>query len=495
MRIVYFCNLIGTKMNSRIAAIFIFLCLITGACHRIEPDPTEPSDDPTVPPGNQNQKPVWPEGEYGKEYVWDDETVPEFHISFTEKEWNNLLSGYDKNPDITSFFRCSVIFDKEGARDTVTKAGIRLFDNGDAMRPEGTSGSRHSRTDTRWQFSNYEIDFGRYSSDSSLRTVKSVYLKSCVNDPSYARERYCYNLFERFGIQSIGRNIYCRLNIHIEGDEKPAYIGLYQMIEPIDQSYLDDRKKLFESSGGFLWKCRNGASLMTSSSAMAFGIDNGNGEDYTYLLMTGKEAANTAAAQLEDFIRSIRSKNQNDFYDWIGKVCDVELLLRTYAVNVAVGMWDDYWNRGNNFYLYFNSTSKDTYKVYFIPFDYEMSLGNSRKDVMTDPGRQDPYNWGKQTNPLIIRLLQIPEYKEIFRNALMELVMPEAYLFELGISTAIVGDFMYQASFHSGTDTGINKGTKDRPAQWSSCQDYRISSADAGNFFEIRSETIRNYSE
>lgn len=124
-----------------------------------------------------------------------------------------------------------------------------------------------------------------------------------------------------------------------------------------------------------------------------------------------------------------------------------------------------------------------------------MSLGNSRKDVLTDPGRQDPYNWGKQTTPLIIRLLQIPEYKEIFRNALMELVMPEAYLFEPGISTAIVGDFMYQASFHSGTDTGINKGTKDRPAQWSSCQDYRISSADAGNFFEIRSETIRNYSE
>lgn len=482
-------------MKSHIAEFFLILCLIVAGCGKIEPDPVLPPENTDPTPKPPSETPQWPEGEYGKSYVWDEDIVPEFHISFTEKEWNNLLSAYDKNPDITAFFKCTVVFDKGGVRDTIAKAGIRLYDNGDAMRPEGTAGSAHSRTGTKWNLSNYELDFSRYSDKTSLRTVRSVYLKSCINDPSYARERYCYDLFERFGVATIGRNIYCRLNIRIEGDEKPAYIGLYQMIEPIEQSYLDDRAKLFENTGGFLWKCSTGASLVPSTGADVLGVDNGNGEDFTYMLLTGKKSSNAAATQLNGFLRNIRSMNHNDFLKWISNVCDVELLLRTYAVNVTVGMWDDYWNRGNNFYLYFNSTSKDSYKVYFIPFDYEMSLGNSRKNIMEDPGRQNPYEWGTQNNPLITRLLQYPEFKEIYRSALMELTMPEAYLFEPEISTAIVSDFMYQASFHSSSDTGINKGTKDKPAQWSSHPEYRISTPDNGNFFAVRSETIRSYSE
>lgn len=483
-------------MNSRITAILIFICLIIcSCCNRIEPDPVLPPDTPGENPQPPSSKPEWQEGEYGKAYIWEDGDVPEFHISFTENEWNNLLSGYDKNPDLTQFYRCTVIFDKAGVRDTIANTGIRLYDNGDAMRPEGTTGSKHSKTGTKWNLSNYELDFGRYSSDRTLREVRSVFLKSCINDPSYARERYCYNLFERFGISSIGRNIYCRLNIQVIGDEKPAYIGLYQMIEPVDQSYLDDRTGLFGSSEGFLWKCRNGASLMPSSTSVQCGADSGNGEDFPYLLLTGKNSMNAAVTQLNGFMKNLKSLSHNDFYNWITEVCDVELLLRTYAVNVAVGMWDDYWNRGNNFYLYFNSTSKDSYKVFLIPFDYEMSLGNSRLAIMSDPGRQDPYNWGKKNNPLIYRILQYPEFTEIYRNALMELILTEAYLFEPEISTAIVNELMYQASFHSSSDTGINKGTKDRPAQWSNHPEYRISSPDEANFFTVRSEAIGSYSE
>jgi spore coat protein CotH len=51
---------------------------------------------------------------------------------------------------------------------------------------------------------------------------------------------------------------------------------------------------------------------------------------------------------------------------------DVDLFLKTYAVSVIVGMWDDYWaDNGNNYYFYFDSDGK----VYFIPYDYDNSMG------------------------------------------------------------------------------------------------------------------------
>ncbi len=76
-------------------------------------------------------------------------------------------------------------------------------------------------------------------------------------------------------------------------------------------------------------------------------------------------------------MRQLTSRSGRDFHDWIAQVCDVELLLRTYAVNVAVGMWDDYWNNTNNFYIYFNSDDPDRYEFFFIPYDYDNTLGTS----------------------------------------------------------------------------------------------------------------------
>jgi hypothetical protein len=272
------------------------------------------------------------------------------------------------------------------------------------------------------------------------------------------------------------------------------------MIEPYDDKYIAKRKSLFGSEDGNLWKCsydsHGPADLRDSNANM--GLDN-NRDDFTYELKEYGTSFTSAKEQLQDFMLKLNGKAHgtpgDSFYKWIKEVCDVELLMKTYAVNVAVGMWDDYWNKGNNYYLYFNSTSADSYKVWFIPFDYEMSLGNIKAGIMPDPGRQNPYDWGKQGNPLITRLLQIPEFKTIYRNALLELTLPEAYLFEPEISTAIVSDFMYQASFHASSDTGIGKGTKDRTAPWSSHPEYRISVPEANNFFTVRSEIIRSYSE
>ena len=49
-------------------------------------------------------------------------------------------------------------------------------------------------------------------------------------------------------------------------------------------------------------------------------------------------------------------------------------------------MCDYYWNNKNNYYLYYNTTDKYNYKFFFIPFDYDNTLGTSQG---FDAGRRD----------------------------------------------------------------------------------------------------------
>ena len=70
-------------------------------------------------------------------------------------------------------------------------------------------------------------------------------LKWLKDDATYVREMYCYDLFRRFGVWTGIDNTYCKLYLHVEGDSKETYYGVYEMLEPIDKQYLKRRKSLF----------------------------------------------------------------------------------------------------------------------------------------------------------------------------------------------------------------------------------------------------------
>ncbi|MBR6932314.1 MAG: site-2 protease family protein, partial [Bacteroidales bacterium] len=105
----------------------------------------------------------------------------------------------------------------------------------------------------------------------------------------------------------------------------------------------------------------------------------------------------------------------SQFHDWIGSHMDVDLFLKTYAVNVGVGMWDDYWNNaGNNTFLYFNSQSATDYHVYLLPHDYDNTLGTtSAVGAQTDAVTHNPYEWGPTDvtqSPLVNKILAFDDY-------------------------------------------------------------------------------------
>ena len=426
--------------------------------------------------------------------LFDFANMPTFKISISQEEWNKLLGYYDHNSKTKKYVKCNVTYSRSGGTRTIRDAGIRLRGNTSRRRPESiVDGITHHRTDnTDWNHCHFGLNFRKFYKDKehTINGVRKVNLKWFKDDPMYVRELYCYDLFRRFGVWTAVNDVYCRLSLHVEGDSAPAYYGVYQMIEAIDDEYLKARVMEFRGAKGNLWKCRWGADLKELNDDGKFGLDVGGDEEWTYELKTENADFDDAKAQLKDFIRKLNTLQGQEFHDWIGEVTDVELLLRTYAVNVMVGMWDDYWNNMSNFYIYFNRTD-EYYKFFFIPYDYDNTLGTSHNcGVISDSGTHNPLEWGDTNKaPLIGKILQFEDYRRIYINALNELATQGKDLFATTESIARIQAWQSKIKPYVPNDTGEDMEIKDRPASWGNQHQYRLLSP-VNNFFTTKMNSI-----
>ena len=326
--------------------------------------------------------------------------------------------------------------------------------------------------------------------DHTIQGVRKLHLKWFKDDPAYVREMFCYELFRRAGVWTAVRDNYCRLWIHVEGDSQEAYYGVYELLEPIDKRYLKDRKNSFGASNGFLWKCRNSAAGLNNPNGDIW-YDDDTDDRHAYTLETETGDFDSARVQLVDFMNKLTNLSDSEFYTWIQEVTDVDLLLKTYAVNVAVGMWDDYWNNANNYYIYFNGKGLTGYKFYFIPYDYDNTLGTSlRCGVQDDAGRQNPLKWGNDNNRLIARILRFNEFKVKYVAYLKELIDAKNALMDRASSQARIRSWQQRIEPYVDNDTGEDTAIEDKPAPWGNHGEYNLLRNNSDNFFTVKAASI-----
>ena len=428
----------------------------------------------------------------GYDYVWDDEVLPEVHLSVSLAEWNRLLALYDANAFTTQYVQATLSFVKDGETTVIDNVGLRLKGNTSRRRPEGSYGQMHQRDNTDWHHAHFGVNLRKFADDDAhtIQGVRKLHLKWFKDDPAYVREVFCYELFRRAGVWTAVRDNYCRLWLHVEGDSKEAYYGVYELMEPIDKHYLKDRKNRFGSNKGYLWKCRNSAAGLNNPNGDIW-YDDDTDDRHAYTLETQTEEFDSARVQLVDFMNKLNGLNDNEFYTWIQQVTDMDLLLKTYAVNVAVGMWDDYWNNANNYYIYFNGKGLTGYKFFFIPYDYDNTLGTSlRCGVQDDAGRQNPLNWGNNNNRLIARILRFNDFKQKYITYLKELIDAPNALMDRASSQARIRSWQQRIEPYVNNDTGEDTAIEDKPASWGNHSEYRLLKNGSDNFFTVKAASI-----
>ena len=428
----------------------------------------------------------------GYDYVWDDKAIPEVHLSVSLDEWNRLLALYDANSFTTQYVAATVTFVKDGETTVIDNVGLRLKGNTSRRRPEGWYGQQHQRDNTDWHHAHFGVNLRKYADDDdhTIQGVRKLHLKWFKDDPMYVREMFCYELFRRAGVWTAVRDNYCRLWIHVEGDSQEAYYGVYELLEPIDKRYVKDRKSRFGASNGFLWKCRNSAAGLNNPNGDIW-YDDDTDDRHAYTLETETGDFDSARVQLVDFMNKLTNLSDSEFYTWIQEVTDVDLLLKTYAVNVAVGMWDDYWNNANNYYIYFNGKGLTGYKFYFIPYDYDNTLGTSlRCGVQDDAGRQNPLKWGNDNNRLIARILRFNEFKVKYVAFLKELIDAKNALMDRASSQARIRSWQQRIEPYIDNDTGEDTAIEDKPAPWGNHGEYNLLRNNSDNFFTVKAASI-----
>ncbi len=428
----------------------------------------------------------------GYDYVWDDEVIPEIHLTVSLDEWNRLLALYDANAYTTQYVRAAITFVKDGETTVIDSVGLRLKGNTSRRRPEGWHGQMHQRDNTDWHHAHFGVNLRKYVDDDAhtIQGVRKLHLKWFKDDPMYVRELFCYDLFRRAGIWTALRDNYCRLWLHVEGDSKEAYYGVYEMLEPIDKRYLRDRSDRFGASNGYLWKCRNSAAGLNNPNGDIW-YDDDSDDRHAYTLETQTSEFDNARTQLLDFMDKVCHLSDNEFYTWIQEVTDIDLLLKTYAVNVAVGMWDDYWNNANNYYIYFNGRQTSGYRFFFIPYDYDNTLGTSlRCGVQDDAGRQNPLRWGNDNNPLIARVLKYSDFKAKYVAFLKELVTSGKGLMDRSSSQARIRAWQSRIEQYIDNDTGEDTFIEDKPAPWGNHSEYNLLKNNSDNFFTVKAAAI-----
>lgn len=469
-------------------APILFSVFVLFSCTPDNPAQEDPGvqKDTTVTPVPPKPK----ADKYGVQYVFDDSVIPEIHVSVPLDEWNRLLDMYDANNKTKQYIHCDIKYKKGDELTELDNCGLRLKGQSSRRRPEGNPGEHHQSTLRRIHFA---LHFQKYIDNDkhSVHGCKSVRLKACGADPSYVRELFSYDLFHRVGVWTAINCTYCRLWIKIEGDAEETYMGVYDLEESINKRYLKERSEQFGGkTSGNLWKCRYYSKLNLSNAT--YGVDIGGDEEYVYEYKMDEVDFAAAKIQLRQFMLNLQ-KGDPAFHDWILEACDVELLMKTYAVNVAVAMWDDYWNNANNYYLYFDSKDQNKFKFYFIPYDYDISMGStSDGQFQTDAVRQDPLHWGDDTNPLIRRILKFDDFRKIYTDTLLELVEEGGQMCE-DVSVQRILEWQDKIREYIANDTGEHMEIQDLPAGWSSHQEYRLTEDCPDNFFRVKTESILQY--
>lgn len=458
------------------------------------------------------------------DFIYSTKSVADINITISQEQWNKLLSDYDQNNKNEECVHADFKMKKAGVEWKIDDIGFRLRGNTSRIRPQRESGE--------FQQAHFKLDFEEFSeTDKKLSgCMKGINLKRFKDDPTYSREIYCYNYFRDCGIWTSPRASYAHLFITItdykesEGTEtsensaktknKTLDYGIYAMIEEINKQFLAGRKSKddagdFTDNKGNLWKCTytNGKADFADTEDYKFGIENislneSESERYTYDLKADKKKFDEAKTQLQNFITELNGLSDSDttaiksFYE---SKMDADLFIKTYAINVILGMDDDYWQNSNNFYFYFDKGGK----AYFIPYDYDNTLGTN---CFADTATKNPLEWGgDSTAPLITKLLKVPEYMEKYKEYLLQYSGAESG-FEASKSKERIQTWQEMISpYISSSDlyygkSGTTSEFEDSVASWcsncSSGTNYKLlSGSDSENYFKAKASSIKSWIE
>lgn len=250
---------------------------------------------------------------------------------------------------------------------------------------------------------NLDLNFAHYNKTQTFLGLPFVIIKANNEDPSNLHEWISMKLFRKMGLPAPRE---APAQVFLNGQ----ILGFYYIVEHEDETFL---QRDFGENGGYLYSWK----------AQGDNYDFENlGADPSLYAPYLELKSNQTAPDLQTFANLVQvinrpsssTFNDADFIQALSRYLDPIQFL-TYGATEQVLAGSDSLIGGleglNNFYLY---QFPGTTQYYFIPWDKDMTFSSEDRDILNGISN------GPNINVLAQRLYGIPQYQQVYLNAVVK---------------------------------------------------------------------------
>lgn len=316
-------------------------------------------------------------------HVFESGDVPAYHLVVAAPDWQRIW----RRP--FDFVKATVRYGGEEYREV----GLRFKGN--------------SSSSVRGLKKSYKIKFNEYTKGLRFHGFEELNFNNAFKDPTFLREKLAYGLMREAGVPC-SRADFARLYLTVPGHYDGEYLGLFTLVEPIEEPLLDDR---FGSHNGALYEPAGPMGLL---------IYRGEEESaYAQLFDDQSKGDKQGYASLARFLKVVSQTPDDSIAEAIAGALDVPSFLAWLAANTLLVNWDSYAGTGHNYYLY---EDPKTHRMVFVPWDLNEAFGGF---VMGDPAQTTRASIHAPYAPpkiLIERVLAVQSYRKAYLEKLESLL-------------------------------------------------------------------------
>lgn len=355
--------------------------------------------------------------EVSGELLFDDTRIIEFHFSFSQPDYWQLLLD---TRHTENYVKGDLMID--GAE--IKSIGVRL------------------KGQSSWQIpsdkKSIKIDFDEYL-DQKFDGLDKLNLNNGFSDPTFLREKLFYEHCNAIGLPAPRTNFAV---VYINN----IYFGLYTVVEEVEKTFLKER---FSNNDGNLYKGDPAGDL-------AYYGETASDYNNMYSVETNKE--NHDWTDLITLIKKINLSEDTSFENEVTSAMYVPNFLKYWAALSLFSSYDSYLGSAHNYFLYNDPVSG---KFHWIPWDCNESFGGfnyltiTGLNVTTVP--LDYLPPAPEVRPLAERCLQNPILKNCYYTEVYEQMQSfcnENYLFpKIDTYANLIREAVYADSLKMYTDS------------------------------------------
>lgn len=250
-----------------------------------------------------------------------------------------------------------------------------------------------------------KIDLNDGFPGRKLDGVTKLNLHNCVTDASRMNEVLSHRLFRDAGVPA-PRTAYAEVFLTVPGQHERRYLGLYSLVENVDNSFASDR---YGTKKGALFK------PVTRQLFEDLGPD-WAAYRQSYDAKTPVSKAETQ--RVIDFARLVSHAADGEFAARLADYLDLDAFARFMAVTVWLSTLDSILGVGQNYLVYLHPMTR---QFHFIPWDLDHSFGQfpmvgTQEQRETLSIRQP---WQGE-NRFLERVFRVPTFQRLYLARLRE---------------------------------------------------------------------------